>query len=179
MRSLQVKKQLLAFFMPGFLIGILYANCFLKQTIVDTNLFDIEILKKYTEINSFGNIYFLYIVQIRLIPFALLMALAFTKIKKLLMPIVVSGSAFSIGILLTVAVIKMGMKGVLLCIVSVIPQTICYVPAYLVLLIYCMQYPSGQWSRQKTVFVFGMLMIGMMIEVYLTPVIIRSILRQY
>ena len=111
MRSLQVKKQLLAFFMPGFLIGILYANCFLKQTIVDTNLFDIEILKKYTEINSFGNIYFLYIVQIRLIPFALLMALAFTKIKKLLMPIVVSGSAFSIGILLTVAVIKMGMKG--------------------------------------------------------------------
>ena len=28
--------------------------------------FDIEILKKYTEINSFGNIYFLYIVQIRL-----------------------------------------------------------------------------------------------------------------
>ena len=179
MRSLQVKKQLLAFFMPGFLIGILYANCFLKQTIVDTNLFDIEILKKYTEINSFGNIYFLYIVQIRLIPFALLMALAFTKIKKLLMPIVVSGSAFSIGILLTVAVIKMGMKGVLLCIVSVIPQTICYVPAYLVLLIYCMQYPSRQWSRQKTVFVFGMLMIGMMIEAYLTPVIIRSILRQY
>ena len=179
MKSLQVKKQLLAFFMPGFLIGILYANCFLKQTIVDTNLFDVEILKKYTEINSFGNIYFLYIVQIRLIPFALLMALAFTKIKKLLMPIVVSGSAFSIGILLTVAVIKMGMKGVLLCIVSVIPQTICYVPAYLVLLIYCMQYPSGQWSRQKTVFAFGMLMIGMMIEAYLTPVIIRSILRQY
>ena len=176
MRSLQVKKQLLAFFMPGFLIGILYANCFLKQTIVDTNLFDIEILKKYTEINSFGNIYFL---QIRLIPFALLMALAFTKIKKLLMPIVVSGSAFSIGILLTVAVIKMGMKGVLLCIVSVVPQTICYVPAYLVLLIYCMQYPSGQWSRQKTVFVFGMLMIGMIIEAYLTPVIVRSILRQY
>ena len=110
MRSLQVKKQLFAFFMTGFLIGVLYANCFLKQTIVDTNLFDIENLKKYTEINSFGNIYFLYIVQIRLVPFALLMTLAFTKIKKLLMPIVVGGSAFSIGILLTVAVIKMGMK---------------------------------------------------------------------
>ena len=179
MRSLQVKKQLFAFFMTGFLIGVLYANCFLKQTIVDTNLFDIENLKKYTEINSFGNIYFLYIVQIRLVPFALLMTLAFTKIKKLLMPIVVSGSAFSIGILLTVAVIKMGMKGVLLCIVSVIPQSICYVPAYLVLLIYCMQYPSGQWNRQKTVFVFGMLIIGMIIEIYLTPTVIRSVLRRY
>ena len=46
MRSLQVKKQLFAFFMTGFLIGVLYANCFLKQTIVDTNLFDIENLKK-------------------------------------------------------------------------------------------------------------------------------------
>ena len=177
MRSLQVKKQLLAFFMPGFLIGILYANCFLKQTIVDTNLFDIEILKKYTEINSFGNIYFLYIVQIRLIPFILLMALAFTKIKKLLMPIVVSGSAFSIRVLLTVAAIKIGMKGVLLCIVSVIPQSICYVPAYLVVLIYCMQYPSRQWSRQKTVFAIGVLIIGMIIEAYLTPIILRSIIR--
>ena len=102
MRSLQVKKQLLAFFMPGFLIGILYANCFLKQTIGDTNLFDIEILKKYTEINSFGNIYFLYIFQIRLITFALLMEFAFKNIKKILMTILVSGSAFSIGILLTV-----------------------------------------------------------------------------
>ena len=87
MRSLQVKKQLFAFFMTGFLIGVLYANCFLKQTIVDTNLFDIENLKKYTEINSFGNIYFLYIVQIRLVPFVLLMTLAFTKIKKLLIKI--------------------------------------------------------------------------------------------
>lgn len=65
------------------------------------------------------------------------------------MPIVVSGSAFSIGILLTVAVIKMGMKGVLLCIVSVIPQTICYVPAYLVLLIYCMQYRADSGADRK------------------------------
>lgn len=178
-RSLQIKKQILAFFMPGFLLGILYANFFLKQSMLEVNIFDLDILKKYAETGTFGTAYFLYIIQIRMAPFLLLMALAFTKIKKALMPMTVVWCAFSGGTLLTVAILKMGMKGIVLCIACVVPQIICYVVAYLIVLIYCMQYPRSQWNRQKTMFVILMMVSGILIEAYLTPIIVKSFLRQW
>ena len=176
-RLLQIRKQILAFFMPGFLCGILYANFFLKQAVVETNLFNLEFLKKYAEMDSFGNAYFLYIMQIRIAPFLLLMLLAFTKIKKILMPATVMWCAFSGGTVLTIAILKMGMKGILLCIACMIPQIVCYIGAYLVLLIYCVQYPRNQWNQSKTIFVFTMMFVGILIETYLTPTIVKFFLR--
>ena len=179
MRSLQIKKQILAFFMPGFLLGILYANFFLKQSMLETNILDLDLLKKYAETGTFGTAYFLYIMQIRMAPFLLLMALAFTKIKKALMPTTVVWCAFSGGILLTIAILKMGMKGIILCVACVVPQIICYVGAHLVVLIYCVQYPRNQWNRQKTIFVILMMMSGILSETYLTPIIVKFFLRQW
>lgn len=179
MRLLQIKKQILAFFMPGFMLGILYANLFLKQTVLDTEIFNLEFLKTYVKMDSFGNAYLFYIIQIRMVPFLLLMALAFTKIKKLLMPIAVIWCAFSGGTLLTIAILKMGMKGILLCIVCIVPQAVCYAIAYLVLLTYCVQYPRNQWNRQKTVFVFLIMVLGIVIETYLTPMIVKIFLRRW
>lgn len=179
MRLLQIKKQIFAFFMPGFILGILYANFFLKQTVLDTDIFNLEFLKSYVKMESFGNAYLFYIIQIRMVPFLVLMALAFTKIKKILMPVVVIWCAFSGGTLLTVAILKMGMKGILLCIVCIVPQVISYAIAYLVLLTYCVQYPKNQWNRQKTVFVFLMMILGIVIETYLTPMIVKIFLRRW
>ena len=178
-RSLQIKKQILAFFMPGFLLGILYANFFLKQSMLEVNVFDLDILKKYVETGIFGTAYFLYIMQIRMAPFLLLMVLASTKIKRALMPVTVVWCAFAGGTLLTIAILKMGMKGIILCVACLVPQIICYAGAYLVVLIYCVQYPRSQWNRQKTIFVILMMMSGILSETYLAPIIVKIFLRQW
>ena len=73
------------------------------------------------------------------------------------------------------AVFYMGLKGIVFCIIGILPQFVFYVPAYVILLWYGMSYPRSVWNHQKTIFVTVMMLTGLLLEAYVNPVLLKTI----
>ena len=161
MKILRSRKQMFAFFMPGFLLGILYVNFVVKQYIAEPGIFSIYFLKQYAAVEIIAGEYMLYLLRVRVLPCAFLVGLAFTKMRKVSAVAFLLWTGFSSGMLLTMAVIGMGVKGIILCVVGILPHFLCYIPAAIVVLWYCWMYPQNRLNKQKTVFVLLMGMMGL------------------
>lgn len=166
-----VKKVLLGLFMFGFLVGIIYANLFAKAYILSMGIFDDYFLSGYrgTDLNT-GE-YIFYIARIRMIPVFLLGIAMCTNFKKIAGGICLIWTGFSGGLILTSSVLKMGIKGILLCLIGIIPHYICYIAAYLMLLLYIFTYPDIRWSGTKSVSFLLFLLLGIISECYINPVL--------
>lgn len=176
MKIFQTKKQLLAFYMPGFLIGILYVNLAAKQMGADPGIFSEYFLKQYGTVHIAVPEYIWYLLQIRVLPFLVLLGLSFTKFRRVSVVLFMVWTGFSSGILLSMAVLSMGIKGCILCIVGILPQFMFYIPAYLMTLWYSYTYPRIQWNVQKSIFTALMILMGLIMEVYVNPVVMRLFL---
>jgi uncharacterized membrane protein SpoIIM required for sporulation len=74
------------------------------------------------------------------------------------------------------AVLEMGIKGSFLCLVGIFPQFILYIPAYLIVLWYSYSYPQATWNGQKTFFVCLTVILGILLEVYINPILMQLFL---
>ena len=101
---------------------------------------------------------------------------SFTKMRKIAAVLFLVWTGISGGILISTAVISMGIKGSLLCTVGILPQFVFYVPAYLILIWYCYSYPKSQWNRQKAVFAALAVSVGMILEIFVNPSLVRAFL---
>ena len=162
--------------MPGFLLGIIYVNFIAKKYIAEPGIFSDYFLEQFQNIRIDAGEYIWYLLRLRLLPFLVLLGLSFTRAGKISAVLFLVWTGLSGGILISTAVLSMGIKGSLLCIAGILPQFIFYIPAYLVLLWYCCNYPQNRWNRQKTVFVFLMLAVGMILEIYVNPPLVRAFL---
>ena len=82
MKMFHVKRQLLALFMPGFLLGILYVNLEAEQFAAGAGIFSEYFLKQYRAADILTGEYIWYLLQVRLLPFLVLLGSAFTKFRK-------------------------------------------------------------------------------------------------
>lgn len=176
MKILRSRKQMFAFFMPGFLMGILYVNFIVKQYIAEPGIFSVYFLKQYAAVDIIAGEYMLYLLRVRVLPCVFLVGLAFTKMRKFSAVAFLLWTGFSSGMLLTMAVVGMGVKGIILCIVGILPHFLCYIPACIVVLWYCWMYPQNRWNKQKTVFVILMGMMGLILEAHVNPVLMKAFL---
>lgn len=170
MKILHTRKQMFAFFMPGFLFGIIYVNLIAKQYTAQPGIFSDYFLKQYAAADVVAREYILYLVRIRILPFLLILGLSFTKLRKLSAFLFLLWTGFSSGMLLSMAVLGMGIKGSILCVVGILPHFLLYIPAYVVVLWYCWGYPVNQWNQQKTVFVVLTMVMGIVLEAYVSPI---------
>ncbi len=74
------------------------------------------------------------------------------------------------GILLSIAVTELGIRGSIFCLLGIFPQFLFYIPAFLIVLSYCWMYPKSRWSREKNIMSVGMLLSGMIMETYVNSV---------
>ena len=70
----------------------------------------------------------------------------------------------------------MGIKGSILCIVGMLPQFLLYIPAYFIVLWYAYCYPRMQWNVQKSLVSGGLLLVGMVLELYVNPSLMGAFL---
>ncbi|MCI8835109.1 MAG: stage II sporulation protein M [Ruminococcus sp.] len=176
MKRFHSRKEMFAFFMPGFLLGILYINFAVKQYFAEPGIFSSYFLKQYASADIIVEEYTIYLLRIRIVPFALLTGLAFTKVRKIAAIAFLFWTGFSSGMLLTMAVAGMGVKGIILCVAGIVPHFLCYIPSYIVVLWYCWTYPANRWNKQKTVFAALMMLLGLVLEVYVNPVLMKGLL---
>ena len=83
MRMFRSRKQLLAFFMPGFLLGIIYVNFIAKRYLAEPGIFSSGTLEQFLMVHISAGDYLWYLLRVRVVPFGVLAALAFTKMRKL------------------------------------------------------------------------------------------------
>lgn len=176
MRIFHTRKQLLAFFMPGFLLGILYVNFAAKKYMAEPGIFSEYFLNQFQAVQIDTREYLWYLLRLRALPFLVLGGLAFTRLRRLSAAVFLIWAGASGGILISTAVLNMGIRGSLLCVTGLLPQFLFYIPAYLVLFWYCFSSPQGKWNRQKTVFIVLCMITGIILELYVNPILVKAFL---
>ena len=171
----------LTFFCVGLIAGILVINMGKSILLGDGGMFDESTLYhlKYMTVDS--NALFCYILRKRIIRFLGLAVLSTTYLGLA----ACMGAAFwyglSAGAFLATLMLRYGIKGILLAVISMFPQYLVYVPVVLALLLWCQElfrgiYVRGEYSAADRGFLvkkagrllvlMAVLVVGCMLEVY-------------
>lgn len=165
------------FYMSGFLIGIFYANLIAKQYLSGAGIFDKYVLRQYIQLKIDPNDYLIYLVQMRLFPVMLLIAAGCTGLRSLSAALYLVWTGFDTGVLAVMAVLGLGLKGIVLCIAGLFPHGIAYALAQITVLWYFYTFPETKWNPYKTAVTAGLFLTGLLLEAYLGPEMIRAVLR--
>lgn len=178
MRRYKNKNQLLIIVLAvGFLIGIIYENIVSGKQVVMTEMFTISNLQRYLQTDVIVEKYFLYVAKERIILLGIILLFSCIKWKKLFVALCLMMVGFFVGVFMVAAVLQLGIKGILLCFTGMFPQIICYGVAYSILFTYWFWYPERQWNQAKTFFVIIMLVLGIILEVYVNPILVKLVIR--
>lgn len=177
MKIHQNRKQILVFYMLGFFAGILYANLISRQYLTISGIFNEYFLKQYARTDVVAEEYIWYIIGVRGLPFAAFILLGFTRIRKAASAGLLLWTGFSCGLVTVASVMKMGIKGIALCLVGITPQFFFYIPAYIVLIWYFYTYPQSRWNNSKTMFVILAFLVGLVLEGYVNPIWMKAFIK--
>src|SRR5699024_8954177 len=136
MKIFHSRKQFLVFFMPGFLLGIVYVNFIARKYMAEPGIFSDFFLDQVQSVSIDAKEYIWYLLRLRAVPFLALAGLSLTKAGKVSAVLFLVWTGISAGILISAAVLNLGIKGSILCLVGLFPQFLLYIPAYVVLLWY-------------------------------------------
>lgn len=178
MRLNKNKGQLLIIFLAvGFFVGIIYENVISKGNVLFSELFLRSNLERYLQTNVIGEKYLWYVVKSRMLILSTVCILGCFRWKKLFVMLCLFLCGFFAGILSVAAVIQLGIKGILFCLAGIMPQGIFYVMSYSMLFIYWFRYPESRWNRAKLLFVVVMLLLGIVLEAYVNPALIKFVIK--
>lgn len=163
--------------MAGFILGICSANIWMKEYVLDIGIFQQYFLEQYSQTDIVYRDYLWYLTKSRGSRALLLFAAAGTRYKKPAVLIVTLWLGFCFGMTTSVAVMKMGLKGIILIIMASLPQGIFYGMAGIILLGYMLEYPMVRWNAGKSLKVGVLLTAGLLTECYVGPVILKVFLK--
>lgn len=183
-------------FLIGFFIGILIVNLGHETWIVNGNLLGTGMISRLKNSRAAGEGLIGYIVRHRLCAVGLLSISATTLIGMPILCFYISYTGLAAGCLLSVAVIRYGVRGLLFMVAALLPQAILLVPAYIVFFFWAadlnrtLYAPQTQlegyerYSRQfyvkKGVQIVGIVTVvimGCLLESYVNPKILHFILK--
>ena len=135
-------------YMLGFFLGIIYLNVASTRYVVDVGIWSEWFRRQYLGYDLKSFDYMWYVAQIRLLPAGGLAILGGTKFRKMI-----------------------------LCVISMLPHFLCYIPAYAMLLLYLFRYPVSEWNSTKTLSFVLFLTMGIALECLVNPVLLKMFLR--
>ena len=163
--------------MLGFLAGIIYANLMSKDYIASIGIFNDFFLDQYSQAEIDVMEYMWYVIRIRVTPVILIAALGSTKLRRAVAAAFLAWTGFGGGMIMTSAVLKMGVKGLILCLIALTPHFIFYAAGYMVLLWYLYTCPESKWNMAKTVSMILFITVGVLLECYVNPIIMELFLK--
>lgn len=187
------RSPFLPLFLSGFVAGVLYLAFFGKTAVYETSLMSSYFFSKYSYVEFVKEELFLYILKSRLSTFTILWLTGLTVLGTLAVYLYLFWIGAALGITVTTAAMKMGMKGIGFCIASSLPQVILYVPAVCWILKKICEMSEGrewtmrQWSNGKrrfysylAVWLLGTLLFlaGAFLESYVNPLFLKTFLKK-
>lgn len=177
MKIRESKRFFILFYMLGFFAGIIYVNVMAGEYIIDTGIWGEFFREQYLQTDIEVGEFLWYVTYIRVWPVICLAVLGGTKLRKAGVWGFVLWTGFSSGLVLTSAVMKLGVKGIILCLISMTPHFLCYIAGYLMLLWFLVEYPGSRWNLTKTVCFVLLIAMGILLECYVNPVIMKMFLK--
>ena len=177
MRIQKDGKYFFLFYMLGFLLGILCTNILAKDYVAAMGIFNDFFLKQYAQTEVIASEYMCYIVRVRLLPLGALALLGCLKIKKAVVMCSLLWTGFLCGMLSSSTVMHMGAKGIVMCLIALLPHFIFYLIGYAILIWYFYSYPTSRWNLMKTVIFILSIGIGLILECYVNPVLMKLFIK--
>ena len=171
------KKFLIIFCMLGFFAGIIYANLMSEDTIAGMGIFSEFFLNQYIQAEIDMTEYLWYVVRVRAVPLILVAALGCTRLRKGIAAGFLAWTGFGGGMIMTSAVLKMGLKGLILCLIALTPHFVFYAAGFMVLLWYLFTYPEAKWNPSKMISMVLFIIVGILLECYVNPIIMELFLK--
>ena len=145
--------------------------------VVTTELFLKSNLELYLQTDIITNKYLWYVVKERLLFLAVLCLISCIKWKKVFVILLLLYIGFVMGVLTVAAVIQLGAWGILLTMAGILPHGIFYGAGYSVLLNFWYRFPARSWNQTKLLFVVIMFLMGMIMEIYVNPIVVKWVIR--
>lgn len=177
MKKLSMKNYVFAIGMIGFAIGCVCVNLWMKEYILNIGIFHEFFLEQYQQRDIRTGDYLWYLVKVRSIPLVALGLISGTRYRKAAVLLSVLWAGLCGGIVLCAAIAKLKLKGMILCVITLLPHGILYVTGYLLLFQYMLGYPMVCWRIQKTVKLVLLMSAGIALEYYVNPVIVHIFLK--
>ncbi|MGN0401503.1 MAG: stage II sporulation protein M [Acetatifactor sp.] len=178
-------RRLLPLFLAGFAAGMIIMNIGKSILLDETGLFAEEALYLMKYITVDGNALFCFVLRKRLLFFGTVAVLATTYLGLAVCMAAVFWCGMSAGTFLTALMMRYGLKGFFLAIVSVFPQIFFYLPSFLLLLSWsgrlymavCFRNRDGEWREElsaarvlwKLAGIFMLMLLGCLMEGYVNP----------
>lgn len=160
----------------GILAGTIYANILVTYGKGQAMVFNSGFLATFDEVSINGTYLWQYVCKTRLKDFALLFIIGHTKLGKVAVNIYLAYVGMSAGALISFAVMHYNVAGVLIYLVSVMPQYIFYgISLWFVMK---MIYNIDIKMRNRiiiTVIAFMLLIAGTYLEAYANPELLRKL----
>lgn len=163
--------------MSGFVLGICGANLWMKEYVLDIGIFNQYFLEEYSRTEIIYKDYLWYLLKCRAVPVILLFAAAGTRYRRWAVIAISLWLGFSVGLVTCAAITKMGIRGMILILISTLPQGVFYVMAGIVLCRYMLEYPLVRWNLAKSIKLAIFVLAGIVTECYVNPVIIKIFLK--
>lgn len=148
----------------GFVLGILYTNLLASDYLAMTGVFSGYYLQAFAQTEVTMTECLPYIMKVRLLPLALLLLLAYSRINKVVVIIFLWWTGFLWGIYMSLGIAQLGFKGILFCLAGMFPQMIFYIPAYIIVLIFVYRCPESCWNALKVGVLVLCLISGIILE---------------
>lgn len=178
MRGYKNKNQLLiVFLVVGFLIGVIYENIVTKNQVVTTEIFLKSNLQRYLQTEVIAEKYIWYVIKEKVFLLLIICILSCVKWKKAFVVLSLVLIGFFAGVFCVAAVLQLGIKGILICIAGMFPQMLFYGFMCGMLFVHWFRFPERQWNRAKTIFLAVLFILGILLEIYVNPIIVKFIIR--
>ena len=183
-------------FTIGLFLGILIVNVGYDSWIKDGSLLGTEMIARLKNSMPDGSGLFSYIIKRRMFTVCMLGLLATTVIGLPAVCVYVCYIGLAAGCLLSVAVIRYGIRGLLLMAAGILPQGILLIPAYIALFLwvvnvnrmlysknpykeYYIKYSSQIYLKKglQIVGIMAVVIIGCLLESYVNPKMLHLILK--
>ena len=193
MRVKTGKIPYLPLFVIGLILGTIFMNYGKKVLLENTGLLDEYTLYHMKYMTVDNSAFFYYLLRQRIMDVLLMVIIATTYLGVIFVAAKTIWYGATVGMFLSAAAIRYGMKGIFLVITGVFPQYIVYIPAYIILLNLCektcrsiyFKDSSADMSimnliRSKIIRLLVILVavvFGCILESYLNPIIFMNFLK--
>ena len=179
-------------FSVGVLIGIFVINIGKGVLLGDMGLFNEDTLSQMMYMTVDGNAFFCYILRKRIGRLLILAVLSTTYLGLASCMGISFWYGMSAGAFLTSLALRYGLKGILLAVIGLFPHYLLYVPAILLLLVWCEElfrgiYVRGEFNAEDKGFLLkkaGRLLVilalataGCLLEGYMNPYLLLGFLK--
>lgn len=187
------KKKLFFLFMLSFIGAVLLSNLFIRKDAYEAGILSEYFLRKFQYLEIDFSRLFLYVAGKRFKTICLLTVAGITMFGIWTAYAYTMWMGFSVGMMLSLVTIELGIKGILVCIGAVIPQYMIYIPCIILFLgkVYRMSselyYQGGIGSQinkkqQYLEYALGILiltfliLIGCFLESFVNPYVLKKML---